>query len=133
MRVKHLIRELKKCDPEWDVIMSTPHRLDSTYKLSLGNNRVYILASDIMDDYHTMDDTPHPLPNSYDDTLITSCGLTVRTNSCLKGEGIITLGDLFKQTENSLKRIPNLGKKSLDEIKLFLSTNDYPPLRKGEW
>jgi len=47
--------------------------------------------------------------------------LTVRSANCLKGENIFFIGDLVQRDENSLLRTPNLGKKSLNEIKTILS------------
>lgn len=43
--------------------------------------------------------------------------LTVRSANCLKAEGIERIGDLVKRTESDLMRTPNLGKKSITEIK----------------
>jgi DNA-directed RNA polymerase subunit alpha len=45
---------------------------------------------------------------------------TVRTYNCLKAEQIYTVADLVVHTENELIRVPNLGKKSLEEIKEVL-------------
>jgi DNA-directed RNA polymerase subunit alpha len=47
--------------------------------------------------------------------------LTVRSANCLKGENIFFIGDLVQRDENSLLRTPNLGKKSLNEIKTILT------------
>ena len=47
--------------------------------------------------------------------------LTVRSANCLKAEGIKLIGDLVQRTEVELLRTPNLGKKSLSEIKDVLS------------
>ena len=46
--------------------------------------------------------------------------LTVRSANCLKAEGIERVGDLVQRTETDLLRTPNLGKKSLTEIKTVL-------------
>jgi DNA-directed RNA polymerase subunit alpha len=43
--------------------------------------------------------------------------LTVRSANCLKAEAIHFIGDLIQRTETELLRTPNLGKKSLNEIK----------------
>jgi DNA-directed RNA polymerase subunit alpha len=48
--------------------------------------------------------------------------LTVRSANCLKAENIYLIGDLVQKTENELLKTPNLGKKSLLEIKDILAT-----------
>ncbi|MEO5703182.1 MAG: DNA-directed RNA polymerase subunit alpha [Gammaproteobacteria bacterium] len=48
--------------------------------------------------------------------------LTVRSANCLKAESIYYIGDLIQCTENELLKTPNLGKKSLTEIKDILAT-----------
>lgn len=48
--------------------------------------------------------------------------LTVRSANCLKGENIFFIGDLVQRDESSLLKTPNLGKKSLNEIKTVLVT-----------
>ena len=47
--------------------------------------------------------------------------LTVRSANCLKAESIFFIGDLIQRTEVELMRTPNLGKKSLTEIKDILA------------
>ena len=47
--------------------------------------------------------------------------LTVRSVNCLKAENIKYVGDLIRRSEMDLLRTPNLGKKSLDEIKQVLA------------
>ena len=47
--------------------------------------------------------------------------LTVRSANCLKAENIHYIGDLVQRTEVELLRTPNLGKKSLTEIKEVLA------------
>ncbi|MAR78266.1 MAG: DNA-directed RNA polymerase subunit alpha [Gammaproteobacteria bacterium] len=62
--------------------------------------------------------------------------LTVRSANCLKAESIYYIGDLVQRSENELLKTPNLGKKSLTEIKDVLATHslslgikleDWPP------
>ena len=48
--------------------------------------------------------------------------LTVRSANCLKAESIYYIGDLVQRTEVELLKTPNLGKKSLTEIKDVLHT-----------
>ncbi len=47
--------------------------------------------------------------------------LTVRSANCLKAENIFYIGDLIQRTEVELLKTPNLGKKSLTEIKDILA------------
>lgn len=49
--------------------------------------------------------------------------LTVRSANCLKAESIFFIGDLVQRSETDLLKTPNLGKKSLTEIKNVLSTH----------
>jgi DNA-directed RNA polymerase subunit alpha len=49
--------------------------------------------------------------------------LTVRSANCLKAESIYYVGDLIQRTEVELLKTPNLGKKSLTEIKDVLASN----------
>lgn len=48
--------------------------------------------------------------------------LTVRAANCLKAENIYYIGDLIQRSENDLLKTPNLGKKSLTEIKSVLTS-----------
>jgi len=63
--------------------------------------------------------------------------LTVRSANCLKAEHIHYIGDLVQKTETDLLKTPNLGKKSLTEIKDVLADRgltlgqtleDWPPM-----
>lgn len=67
--------------------------------------------------------------------------LTVRSANCLKAESINYIGDLVQKTENELLKTPNLGKKSLTEIKdvlasrslsLGMKLENWPPENLGE-
>jgi DNA-directed RNA polymerase subunit alpha len=49
--------------------------------------------------------------------------LTVRSANCLKAENICFIGDLVTCTENELLKTPNLGRKSLTEIKEVLANH----------
>ena len=48
--------------------------------------------------------------------------LTVRSANCLKAENIYSIGDLIQRTETELLKTPNLGRKSLNEIKEVLAS-----------
>ena len=46
----------------------------------------------------------------------------MRSANCLKAENIYYIGDLIQRTENELLKTPNLGRKSLNEIKEVLAS-----------
>ncbi len=50
--------------------------------------------------------------------------LTARSANCLKVENIYYIGDLIQRTEAELLRTPNLGRKSLNEIKEVLASRE---------
>ncbi|MGH8456059.1 MAG: DNA-directed RNA polymerase subunit alpha [Stenotrophobium sp.] len=50
--------------------------------------------------------------------------LTVRSANCLKAENVYYIGDLVQRTEMELMKTPNLGKKSLNEIKEALKAHE---------
>jgi DNA-directed RNA polymerase subunit alpha len=67
--------------------------------------------------------------------------LTVRSANCLKAENIYRIGDLVQKSENELLKTPNLGKKSLTEIKdvlasrslsLGMKLENWPPVNLGD-
>lgn len=62
-----------------------------------------------------------PLPDPELLKSVDDLELTVRSANCLKTEQIIYIGDLVQRTEVELLKTPNLGKKSLTEIKDVLA------------
>jgi len=65
--------------------------------------------------------------NDFDPLLLRSIEeleLTVRSTNCLKAESIFLIGDLIHKTEFDLLKTPNLGKKSLNEIKDVLASKE---------
>ena len=71
-------------------------------------------------------DTPsRPVGASFDPILlrpVDELELTVRSANCLKAENIYYIGDLIQRSENELLKTPNLGRKSLNEIKEVLAS-----------
>jgi len=64
------------------------------------------------------------IENEFDPILlrpVDDLELTVRSANCLKAENIFYIGDLIQRTEVELLKTPNLGKKSLTEIKDILA------------
>ncbi len=88
--------------------------------------------------------TDHKERNDFDPVLlrpVDDLELTVRSANCLKAENIYFIGDLVQKTENELLKTPNLGKKSLTEIKdvlasrslsLGMKLENWPPANLGE-
>lgn len=67
---------------------------------------------------------PEPKPTPIDPILlrpVDDLELTVRSANCLKAENIYYIGDLIQRTETELLKTPNLGRKSLNEIKEVLA------------
>ena len=70
-------------------------------------------------------DAPAPRNTQFDPILlrpVDELELTVRSANCLKAENIYYIGDLIQRTETELLKTPNLGRKSLNEIKEVLAS-----------
>src|SRR5574343_850920 len=70
-------------------------------------------------------DAPAKSAQNFDPILlrpVDELELTVRSANCLKAENIYYIGDLIQRTETELLKTPNLGRKSLNEIKEVLAS-----------
>ncbi len=71
-------------------------------------------------------DSPSPRGSAQFDPIllrpVDELELTVRSANCLKAENIYYIGDLIQRTENEVLKTPNLGRKSLNEIKEVLAS-----------
>ncbi|MEO6747292.1 MAG: DNA-directed RNA polymerase subunit alpha C-terminal domain-containing protein, partial [Caldimonas sp.] len=70
-------------------------------------------------------DREQPRSTQFDPILlrpVDELELTVRSANCLKAENIYYIGDLIQRTETELLKTPNLGRKSLNEIKEVLAS-----------
>jgi DNA-directed RNA polymerase, alpha subunit, bacterial and chloroplast-type len=79
------------------------------------------------DDGHEIvtEEAPRATTQQYDPILlrpVDELELTVRSANCLKAENIYYIGDLIQRTEHELLKTPNLGRKSLNEIKEVLAS-----------
>ena len=75
-----------------------------------------------------------PMPDPVLMQLVDDLELTVRSANCLKAESIIYIGDLVQRTEVELLKTPNLGKKSLNEIKDVLAQRNLSlGMRVANW
>jgi DNA-directed RNA polymerase subunit alpha len=61
-------------------------------------------------------ETKQSEPDKMLDMTIEELDLSVRSFNCLKRAGINTVGDLVKTTEEDMKKVRNLGAKSLEEV-----------------
>ena len=79
-------------------------------------------GTDLVD---VFDQAPAARSSSFDPILlrpVDELELTVRSSNCLKAENIYYIGDLIQRTETELLKTPNLGRKSLNEIKEVLAS-----------
>lgn len=82
------------------------------------------LPGDVVPDLSRPDARPQNNTN-FDPILlrpVDELELTVRSANCLKAENIYYIGDLIQRTETELLKTPNLGRKSLNEIKEVLAS-----------
>ncbi|MCK6422040.1 MAG: DNA-directed RNA polymerase subunit alpha [Burkholderiaceae bacterium] len=76
-------------------------------------------------DLPTFGEREAPRKDNFDPILlrpVDELELTVRSANCLKAENIYYIGDLIQRTETELLKTPNLGRKSLNEIKEVLAS-----------
>ena len=82
---------------------------------------------DVFLELRGQDDAKTTVSETHVDPILTrpvdELELTVRSANCLKAENINYIGDLVQRTEVELLRTPNLGKKSLTEIKEVLESH----------
>ncbi len=76
-------------------------------------------SAPLVQEKHSREDSVNPIYHRPVDDL----ELTVRSANCLKAENIFFIGDLVQRTESDLLKTPNLGKKSLTEIKNVLAAH----------
>ena len=57
---------------------------------------------------------------NFDDMILSKVDFSVRSQNVFRSNNIVYLSDLIRFTERDFLRMPNLGRKSLDEIKSFL-------------
>lgn len=87
---------------------------------AVNTREVYDLAGAMIDRrQHILDQWT--LRDSSTGNSIESMGLSVRSYKCLMAEEIYTINQLLTRTENELLKTPNLGRRSLNEIKDWLA------------
>ena len=84
-----------------------------------------VFANIQVDDIQSVFEAQAPTKQVFDPILlrpVDELELTVRSANCLKAENIYYIGDLIQRTETELLKTPNLGRKSLNEIKEVLAS-----------
>jgi DNA-directed RNA polymerase subunit alpha len=97
----------------------TPHEVICTAATILQRQlTAFVNIEDVVEEVvEDKSDQLHPILYQ----LVDDLELTVRAANCLKAENIHYIGDLVQRLESDLLRTPNLGRKSLAEIKGVLS------------
>ncbi|MFG6448679.1 DNA-directed RNA polymerase subunit alpha [Roseateles sp. BYS180W] len=82
-------------------------------------------GTELVDAFSAAGDVAPARSSTFDPILlrpVDELELTVRSANCLKAENIYYIGDLIQRTETELLKTPNLGRKSLNEIKEVLAS-----------
>ncbi len=69
-------------------------------------------------------EAPQDGASEWDGTPIEELELGVRSYNCLKREGVETIGDLIRKSDQELMCIPNFGRKSIEEVRERLALNN---------
>ncbi|MCB5364663.1 DNA-directed RNA polymerase subunit alpha [Pusillimonas sp. CC-YST705] len=123
-------------DIETDGVISPEEAVRQSARILMDQISVFAALEGVSDSY----ETHVPGGPQIDPVLlrpVDDLELTVRSANCLKAENIYYIGDLIQRTENELLKTPNLGRKSLNEIKevlaargltLGMKLENWPPL-----
>ena len=89
-----------------EILRIAPHSFEKAYDMAcvMMDRRRVILEQWILQDASA-------------DGYIEDLALSARSVSCLEAESIRTISQLLRYTENDLLKVPNLGRRSLNEIK----------------
>ena len=126
------------------IILETNGTIDPEEAIRTAANILHDQLSVFVDLKGKEEATPQPEPTAIDPILlrpVDDLELTVRSANCLKAESIYYIGDLIQRSEVELLKTPNLGKKSLTEIKdvlashgltLGMKLDNWPPPNLGQ-
>ena len=87
-------------------------------KIKVEHLELFINLTDEINDVEIMVEKEEEEKDRILDTTIEELELSVRSSNCLKRAGINTVGELINKSEEDLMKVRNLGKKSLEEIKV---------------
>jgi DNA-directed RNA polymerase alpha subunit len=107
------------------VIANITGNTELKMRLTIARGRGYQPADSRRRDDDERQSAPEQKEEAIDPILlrpVDDLELTVRSANCLKAENIYYIGDLIQRTEVELLKTPNLGKKSLTEIKDVLAS-----------
>ena len=93
-------------------------------KILSGHLRLFSVLTDKLQDFENMVEKADESKDKVHKILIKELDLSVRSYNCLRRAGIITVEDLIQKTEEDMRKLRNLGGKSLNELKLKLKDLD---------
>ncbi len=113
----HEIKNIKNLGRKsYDEIIELLKEYSSQMEIDRQNGLLKILDGAMEIDRQGFFDAIKAKTTAYKTLNIDSLGFSPRTFNTLNRAGILTLGELADMTENEIKNIKNLGKRSLDEI-----------------
>src|SRR5690625_91662 len=127
-------------DVQTNGVISPEDAVRQAARILMDQISVFASFDDTEEIFDTTAGTPQSTAPQIDPVLlrpVDDLELTVRSANCLKAENIYYIGDLIQRTENELLKTPNLGRKSLNEIKevldasglkLWQKLDNWPPL-----
>jgi DNA-directed RNA polymerase subunit alpha len=124
-------------DIETNGVISPEEAVRQSARILMDQISVFAALEGVSDSYETHVSGAAPIIDPVLLRPVDDLELTVRSANCLKAENIYYIGDLIQRTENELLKTPNLGRKSLNEIKevlaargltLGMKLENWPPL-----
>ena len=89
-----------------EILRIAPHTFERSYEIA---GQMLERRRKIIDEWASRD--------AHVEGYVESLELTARSDKCLAANEIFTINQLLKCTENDLLKMPNLGRRSLNEIK----------------
>ncbi|MBR4955062.1 MAG: DNA-directed RNA polymerase subunit alpha, partial [Clostridia bacterium] len=96
--------------------ISAKDAVSMSAKILTDHLQLFIELSEDISTRSMVVETKQSEPDKMLDMTIEELDLSVRSFNCLKRAGINTVGDLVKTTEEDMKKVRNLGAKSLEEV-----------------
>jgi DNA-directed RNA polymerase subunit alpha len=106
----------------WTNGAMSPHKAVAyAAKILVEHFNLFINLDDLAKNLEVMAETVQEPKNEFQNKSIEDLELSVRSYNCLKRAGIQTVEELTQKTEEDMRKVRNLGKKSLKEVKEVLA------------